>query len=241
VADKSSRLAALRAVAAQLLFTNRYDKKFVDLISFPMMDDDDGQGQILASEVALETLIRNLAEDLDVSYLAFNALDECSDREEFIMCFRRRTEHTSGKAVVLTRPHIRISESLGGKPLPLKLEQDRCQRMSTKIFDWYSTWLFNIATLVNWQDFCLPAIIDRAKDSVARRTYVPKESISDVTAPAKRHIRRVNGIDSITSVIEKKKMPPSKSLALICHKYFRSVERASWNIAALDECIRTLK
>jgi hypothetical protein len=152
VVDKASRLAVLRAVAAQLLFANRYDKKLVDISSFLMMDD--GQGQINASESTLQTLIRNFAEELDASYFVFDGLDECSDWEEFIMCLRRCTEHTPFRSVIITRPHLRISEILGGKPSIMKLEQD--------------------ANLIEIEAFLTPAIHELIESGKLGQRYSPE-------------------------------------------------------------------
>jgi hypothetical protein len=55
-------------------------------------------------------------------------------------------------------------------------------------------------------DFCLPAIIDRANESIPVQTYTPKQRISHTTVPAKRDIEHMDDDYSQTNIIAKKKI-----------------------------------
>lgn len=121
-ADRYSRITALRSIAAQLLHSQRHNRTFIDIAS--MMTMDEGQGQMFASEQALQSLIRIYVEQLDSCYLVVDGLDECAEWDEFLISLRKCTEHTSCKIVILTRPHLFISSIIGQNPFQIRLEQD---------------------------------------------------------------------------------------------------------------------
>jgi hypothetical protein len=121
-ADVYSRWTALRTIAAQLLFSQRSDRNFIDIASLMMMEEN--EGQILASEQSLLSLIRVYLEQLDSSYLVFDALDECSEWDEFLISLRQCTEQTSSKIILISRPHLPISSFIGQKPFRMVLQQD---------------------------------------------------------------------------------------------------------------------
>jgi hypothetical protein len=122
-ADRYSRITALQSIAAQLLHSQRNNKSFIDIASVMMRDD--GQGQILASEKVLQSLIHIYVEQLDSSYLVFDGLDECAEWDEFLISLRKCTESTSSKIIILSRPHLPVSAIIGQKPFQLNLGGER--------------------------------------------------------------------------------------------------------------------
>jgi hypothetical protein len=121
-ADRYSRVTALQAVAAQLLFAQRNNHNFIDITSLKMLSD--GEGEICASEQALESLIRIFINQLDESYLVFDGLDECAEWEDFLISLRKCVEHSTCKVVLLARPHLSIASIIGQKPFQMELAQD---------------------------------------------------------------------------------------------------------------------
>lgn len=80
-------------------------------------------GQTCASEQSLESLIRIYLEQLDESFLLFDALDECIEWDEFLITLRKCAEGTRCKIVLITRPHLSILSIIGKKPDRMELEQ----------------------------------------------------------------------------------------------------------------------
>ncbi|PVH88665.1 hypothetical protein DL98DRAFT_648024 [Cadophora sp. DSE1049] len=121
-ADKFSRSTAFKAICAQLIHGQKDDQTAIDVASLMMTDG--GGGQVFASDQAVEELVGTYLRQLDSSYLLFDALDECSDWDEFLVSLRRMAEHTSCKIIIITRPHLSISSIIGQQPFRLDLEQN---------------------------------------------------------------------------------------------------------------------
>jgi hypothetical protein len=118
-AEIDSHITALQAISAQLLFSQRNNKTFIDIASLLMRDES--KGQMRASEQALESMIRLYLEHLDGSYLVFDGLDECFEWEKFLESLRNSTERTSCKIVLTSRPHLGISKFIGRKHFRMHL------------------------------------------------------------------------------------------------------------------------
>ncbi|KAM3064767.1 hypothetical protein ACMFMF_011762 [Clarireedia jacksonii] len=120
-ADSDSHITALQAVAAQLLYTQRGNKTFIDIASLIMRDESKGENY--ASEQALMSMIQLYLRHLDGSYLVFDGLDECSEWEKFLELLLESIEGTNCKVVLISRPHLGIAKVIGRRHFRMRLAE----------------------------------------------------------------------------------------------------------------------
>jgi hypothetical protein len=81
---------AIRAVLAQLVHLHRHNKQAIDIASIILAKNT--TGQFTASDNEVFTVLSLLLEQLQLSFLVFDGLDECSDYPEL---FKRLEESAS--------------------------------------------------------------------------------------------------------------------------------------------------
>lgn len=88
------------------------------------MMTDQNHGQLCASDQVLEDLIRIYLQQLDSSFLVFDAIDECAEWDKFLRSLRRCAEDASCKIILITRPHLAMNSIIGHSPYRMDLVED---------------------------------------------------------------------------------------------------------------------
>lgn len=98
---------ALRAVLAQLIYLHRHNRRVLDTATAIYYNSATGQGKATENEItrALESLLQSL----EVSFLVFDGLDECSDYPVFL----RRIDEIASKpglscVLLSSRPNVQL-------------------------------------------------------------------------------------------------------------------------------------
>lgn len=118
--NSTSTGAAFRAILAQLLQSNKEDIAFIDLAT--LLLEDMGSGQASATDQEIQSIIQVYLGRLGTSFLVFDALDECTDWEDFIETLDRITQYSECRIVILGRPHLSIATVTGAHPFQIYLE-----------------------------------------------------------------------------------------------------------------------
>ena len=118
--DSTSSGGALRAILAQLLQDNKDNADFIDLATLLM--EDTGSGHNTATKREIQSVIQVFLARLGVSFLMFDALDECEDWEELLETLEDVTQGSNCSVVCTGRPHLSVASMVGDNTSQIHLE-----------------------------------------------------------------------------------------------------------------------